>query len=86
MLEAGHPNLTMVEAAAAGLPIIADWEHATDFHGAWRAPRNVFEMDKGLKDIMNNWELYREKVTTTGHNLSWFNRSKEIIEIYKQFI
>jgi glycosyltransferase involved in cell wall biosynthesis len=86
MLEAGHPNLTMVEAAAAGLPIIADWEHATDFHGAWRAPRNVFEMDKGLKDIMSKWELYRERVTTTGHNLSWFNRSKEIIEIYKQFI
>jgi glycosyltransferase involved in cell wall biosynthesis len=46
-LEAGHPNLTMVEAAAAGLPIIADWEHETDFHGAWRAPRDVIEMDKG---------------------------------------
>ena len=86
MLEAGHPNLTMIEAAAAGLPIIADWEMATDFHGAWRAPRNIFEMDKGLKDIMNKWELYKEKVTQTGFELSWFNRSKDIIEIYKQFI
>jgi glycosyltransferase involved in cell wall biosynthesis len=85
MLEAGHPNLTMVEAAAAGLPIIADWEHNTTFHGAWRAPRNVFEMDKGLKDIMNNWELYREKVSQTANNLDWLNRSKEIIEIYKQY-
>ena len=27
MLEAGHPNLTMIEAAAAGLPIIANWEY-----------------------------------------------------------
>jgi glycosyltransferase involved in cell wall biosynthesis len=86
MLEAGHPNLTMVEAAAAGLPIIADWEHNTTFHGAWRAPRNVFEMDKGLKDIMNNWELYSEKVSQTANNLDWFNRSEEIIKIYKQFI
>ena len=86
MLEAGHPNLTMVEAAAAGLPIIADWEHNTTFHGAWRSPRNVFEMDKGLKDIMNNWELYREKVSQTANNLDWFNRSEEIIKIYKQFI
>ena len=86
MLEAGHPNLTMVEAAAAGLPIIADWEHNTTFHGAWRAPRNVFEMDKGLKDIINNWELYREKVSQTANNLDWFNRSEEIIKIYKQFI
>ena len=85
MLEAGHPNLTMVEAAAAGLPIIADWEHNTTFHGAWRAPRNVFEMDKGLKDIINNWELYREKVSQTANNLDWFNRSEEIIKIYKQY-
>jgi glycosyltransferase involved in cell wall biosynthesis len=86
MLEAGHPNLTMVEAAAAGLPIIADWEHETDFHGAWRAPRNIFEMDKGLKDIINNWEVYRKKVNQTANDLDWFNRSKDIVEIYKQFI
>jgi glycosyltransferase involved in cell wall biosynthesis len=86
MLEAGHPNLTMVEAAAAGLPIIADWEHNTDFHGAWRASRNIFEMDKGLQDIMQNWESYRERVKNTSHELSWFNRSKEIIEIYNRFI
>ena len=86
MLEAGHPNLTMVEAAAAGLPIIADWEHNTDFHGAWRAPRNIFEMNKGLQDIIQNWESYREKIKITSQELSWFNRSKEIIEIYKRFI
>jgi glycosyltransferase involved in cell wall biosynthesis len=86
MLEAGHPNLTMVEAASAGLPIIADWEHNTDFHGAWRAPRNIFEMNKGLQDIIQNWESYREKIKITSQELSWFNRSKEIIEIYKRFI
>jgi len=85
MLEAGHPNLTMIEAAAAGLPIIANWEHATDFHGAWRAPRNVFDMDKGLKDILKNWELYKAQAIKTGHELSWYNRSKEIIEIYKKY-
>jgi ribosome biogenesis protein Tsr3 len=86
MLEAGHPNLTMVEAASAGLPIIADWEHNTDFHGAWRAPRNIFEMNKGLQDIIQNWESYRERIKITSQELSWFNRSKEIIEIYKRFI
>ena len=86
MLEAGHPNLTMVESAAAGLPIISDWEHNTDFHGAWRAPRNIFEMNKGLQDIIQNWESYREKIKITSQELSWFNRSKEIIEIYKRFI
>jgi glycosyltransferase involved in cell wall biosynthesis len=83
MLEAGHPNLTMVEAAAAGLPIIANWELATDFHGAWRSPRDVFEMDKGLKDIMNNWDSYRNKSIQTSKELSWLNRSIELVNLYK---
>ena len=84
MLEAGHPNLTMVEAAAAGLPIIADWEKETDFHGAWRSPRDIFEMDRGLKNIIDNWEIYRERIYTTSKELSWFNRSKELIKIYER--
>ena len=83
MLEAGHPNLTMVEAAAAGLPIIADWEMATDFHGAWRAPRNVFEMDRGLKTILNNWDKFRTNVINTGKELSWENRTKELISLFE---
>jgi glycosyltransferase involved in cell wall biosynthesis len=85
MLEAGHPNLTMIEAAAAGLPIIANWEYETDFHGAWRAPRDVFEMDRGLKDIMINWDSYKNQAINTGKELSWYNRSKEIVKIYETF-
>ena len=84
MLEAGHPNLTMIEAAAAGLPIIADWEHETTFHGAWRAPRDVFEMAKGLDDIMNNWDLYREKCSNTAQELDWYNRVTELVKLYER--
>lgn len=86
MLEAGHPNLTMIEAAAAGLPIIANWEHETTFHGAWRAPRDVFEMERGLKDIVNNYNFYKKRAIATAKELSWENRTKELIEIYKEYI
>lgn len=85
MLEAGHPNLTMVEALSAGLPVIADWEHSVDLNGCWRAPRDIFEMDRGLKDIMDNWVSYRRKCYTTSNNLSWLNRTKELIKIYNNF-
>ena len=86
MLEAGHPNLTMVEAAAAGLPIIANWEHSTDFHGAWRAPRDVFDMEAGLKDIINNYDYYKIRAIATGKELSWKKRTKDLLKIYKNFI
>jgi len=86
MLEAGHPNLTMLEAAAAGLPIIADWELETTFHGAWRAPRDIFKMNEGLQNILNNWEDYKNMLQNTSQNLSWLNRSKELIQLYERHI
>jgi glycosyltransferase involved in cell wall biosynthesis len=84
MLEAGHPNLTMIEAVAAGLPVIADWEHETVFHGGWRSPRDVFEMAKGLDDIINNWDSYRQRCLDTSKELDWFNRTKELVELYER--
>jgi glycosyltransferase involved in cell wall biosynthesis len=85
MLEAGHPNLTMVEAAAAGLPLIANWEYETLFHGAWRSPRDVFEMERGLDDIMENFDFYRQRAINTGLELDWKNRTKELLTIYKKY-
>ena len=84
MLEAGHPNLTMIEAAASGLPLIANWEYETSFHGAWRAPRDVFEMEKGLDDILENWESYIQNTIRTGTELNWGDRTKELIKIYER--
>ncbi len=83
MLEAGHPNLTMVEAAACGLPIIADWEHNNDFHGAYRAPRDVYKMLDGYNDIIDNYEHYSKSILNTAQELSWYNRSKELLILYK---
>jgi len=85
MLEAGHPNLTMLEAAAIGLPIIADWELETDFHGAYRAPRDIFKMDVGLQCILENWDEFRKNTLKTSINLSWEKRILDLIEIYNKF-
>jgi glycosyltransferase involved in cell wall biosynthesis len=86
MLEAGHPNLTMIEAAACGMPIIANWEMETDFHGAWRSPRDIINMHTGYQDIISRWDWYVQSSLNTAQELSWFNRSKDIIEIYQQFV
>ena len=70
---------------AAGLPVIADWEMEVDLHGCWRAPRDVFEMDRGLKDILDNWDFYRQQCFETSSKLSWFNQTKELIKIYQEY-
>jgi glycosyltransferase involved in cell wall biosynthesis len=85
-LEAGHPNLTLLEAASCGLPISGWIEMETDFYGMWRAPRDVFEIVRGINDIITNYKEYKQAVIKHAQSLSWLNRSKELIEIYERNI
>ena len=85
-LEAGHPNLTLLEAAACGLPILGCIEIETTFHGLYRVPRDLKEMICGLDQIINNYIDYRYSSLNTAQKLSWLNRSKELIQLYERHI
>jgi glycosyltransferase involved in cell wall biosynthesis len=83
-LEAGHPNLTLLEAAACGLPILGWIEEETTFHGLWRAPRDLKEMLRGLNVIIDEYSTYRQNALKTADELSWLNRSKELTQLYER--
>jgi glycosyltransferase involved in cell wall biosynthesis len=85
-LEAGHPNLTILEAAACGLPILGWIEEETTFHGLWRSPRDLREMLRGLDTIINEYNDYRKLSLQTAEKLSWLNRSAELINLYERHI
>ena len=83
-LEAGHPNLTLLEAAACGLPILGWIEEETVFNGLWRAPRDLNLLIQGLSTIINQYDQYRQNAINTAQELSWLNRSKELIQLYER--
>jgi glycosyltransferase involved in cell wall biosynthesis len=83
-LEAGHPNLTILEAAACGLPINGWIEMETDFSGMWRANRNVLALVNGLDDIISDYDNYRTKAINHAKSLSWYNRSVELLKVYQK--
>ena len=83
-LEAGHPNLTLLEAAACGLPILGCIEEETIFHGLWRAPRDLNLLLQGLDVIIDEYNQYRQNALNTAQELSWLNRSKELIQLYER--
>ena len=66
------------------MPIIADWEYETDFHGAWRASRNVWEMNEGYHHIILNKKQYVKQALETADSLSWNNRAKDLIKLFNE--
>jgi len=43
-------------------------------------------MSEGYQDIIERWDWYVQSSLNTARELSWFNRSKDIIKIYQQFV
>lgn len=85
-LEAGHPNLTLLEAAACGLPLLGWIEMETTFHGLWRAPRNVPALVEGLDTIIKEYEWYSTNARKTAEELNWRNRTIELMQIYESVL
>jgi len=73
-----------LEAEACGLPILGWIEEETTFNGLWRAPRDLNLLIQGLGTIINEYDQYRQNAISTAQELSWLNRSKELIQLYER--
>jgi len=86
MLEAGHPNLTLLEALASGLPIVGTFEDDNDLEGLLRVDRDVDQIKQKIKYLVSNpvkYLKYSKKARQQALNLSWKNRTEELLKKYK---
>ncbi len=83
-LEAGHPNLTLLEALASGLPIIGTYEEGSKLSGMEVVNRDLSEGIEALRKILNpNVYLdYVKDARQQAVDLSWKNRTKELLKKY----
>lgn len=84
-LEAGHPNLTLLEALASGLPIIGTYEDSSDLSGMITVNRSLEEGIEALRKILDPiaYLSYSKKARTQAVELSWTNRVKELLKKYE---
>jgi autotransporter strand-loop-strand O-heptosyltransferase len=81
-LEAGHPNLTLLEAMSCGLPVIATLENNNELLGLKKSTRDVNVVIDDLKCVINDYEKYRNNALNTARNKNWDNIVDDIIKHY----
>lgn len=79
-VEAGHPPLTLLEAAASGLPIITT-NCAGDLYTT-QTERNTDDVVSSIKDVIKMYQLNRSKTIKSVEQFFWSNVVDDLIKLY----
>jgi autotransporter strand-loop-strand O-heptosyltransferase len=82
-LEAGHPNLTLVEALSCGLPVVGTFETNNKLDGMVTVRRDITEMVNGVQTVITDYGSYSNLARGQAVKLDWMNRTKELVSIYQ---
>ena len=82
ILEAGHPNLTLLEAISCGLPIVGTLEDDNNLEGLYKSNRDVDEIINGITHVINNYGTYKKLTALTSKEKSWENIVNTLIGFY----
>lgn len=81
-LEAGHPNLTLLEAMSCGLPVVGTLEENGNLNGMIKVTPTVDEITGGIQTIIDQYGQYSFAARKQAEALSWKNRTKELLSVY----
>jgi autotransporter strand-loop-strand O-heptosyltransferase len=86
MLEAGHPNLTMLEALACGLPVIGTYDGTKDIGGLIKVQRDVDSLVNGIINASNRYDELLQEIEITRKEYSWKNITNRLNKIYQSVL
>lgn len=83
-LEAGHPNLTLLEALSCGLPVIGTYENNNQLKGMYIINRDVDETVNAIDHVIKNYDEFRNNALESASENSYKQKVIEYIKtIYK---
>lgn len=83
-LEAGHPNLTLLEAMASGLPVVGTFEEQK-YKGMVVCERDLGQAVAAIKEASNNYESLRKDALETANFNSYSNRVYDLVKLYTEY-
>jgi len=81
-LEAGHPNLTLVEALASGLPIVGTLEMNNTLDGMVIVEPTIDSVLDGVNIVLNDYERYKLSARKQAERLDWYHRTEQLVSTY----
>jgi len=83
-LEAGHPNLTLLEAMASGLPVVGTFEEPS-YMGMIVCERKLDSAVAAIKKARDNYESLRKDALKNAFNNSYVSRVYDLVKIYSEY-
>jgi len=81
-LEAGHPNLTLLEAMSCGLPIVGTYNGKTPLEGLLKVNRNSIDVADKIKKIINDYDNWRYNARQCALKYDWSIIVKQLEDYY----
>jgi autotransporter strand-loop-strand O-heptosyltransferase len=82
-VEAGHPNLTLMEAMACGLPLVSTYD-SDPLPGMKKIERSVESVKNGIVSVMNEYSSYRESALKTAISNDWIHVVSDLCDFYSK--
>ena len=84
MLEAGHPNLTLCEAASVCIPIVGTYIGSKHFPGMWVLPNiSTQSVITGITETIKTYEHRRQEMIAARDGHSWNVVAKTLHKYYE---
>lgn len=84
-LEAGHPNMTLLEAMSSGLPVVGTLEKNNHLPGMVVVDKSVELGVNGIKEVISNYSRYKQLAVDTAKSLNWESQVKKMLSEYERF-
>ena len=82
-VEAGHPNLTLLEAMSCALPVVSTYDD-NSLPGMVKIERTVDSVYNGIATVMNKWEILRKEALAYARGNDWNHVVDDLVREYRK--
>ena len=86
-LEAGHPNLTLMEAASSCIPIVGTYKGSKHIYGMWVIPEATTDnVIKGIEETIKTYDHRRNEMFANRELLDWQHVANTLHKFYENVL